>query len=255
MRYQGGKTKQSTYIVPIIEKFLKKNLKLNGECEYVEPFVGGGNIFTKVNWGVKICNDTDSDIINLWKYLANGGEIPSPQDLTLELYNTLREQDKSGKRKHDAWLYALVSRICSYGGKKWGGYAHINPQRGEDHISEAISSLKKQISTETFLSDRVHLSFNNCEYDNLEIKDGSVVYCDPPYEGTLGYNTDFNHEKFWEWCRQLSKRGCVVLISEYKAPSDFRCIWRCKKPDGMGTTKRGKKQKIKIEKLFIYNGK
>jgi hypothetical protein len=52
----------------------------------------------------------------------------------------------------------------------------------------------------------------------------------------------------------LAKRGCTVLISEHKAPEDFMCIWRRKKPDGMGTTKTGNKQKVKIEKLFLYIG-
>lgn len=251
MRYQGGKTKQCSHIVPLIEKFLHKKSKKVKDCVYVEPFIGGGNIFTRVNWPNKVCNDIDSDMIDLWKHLADGGEIPSAESLTPELYNELKEQDKKGKRTNASWLYGLVSHICSYGGKKWGGYARINSRRGENHISEAISSLKKQVNTDTFNSDLCNMDFKSGDYLNLEIADASVVYCDPPYSETLGYNTEFDHKTFWDWCRNLTKRNCTVLVSEYKAPKDFRCIWKGKKPDGMATTKEGKKQKVKIEKLFV----
>lgn len=45
-----------------------------------------------------------------------------------------------------------------------------------------------------------------------------------------------------------------LYISEYDAPDDFECIWQMEKKDGLGTQK-GKKQNIKVEKLFVYNGK
>lgn len=251
MRYQGGKSKQWPHIVPLIERFLKKKSKTVKDCTYVEPFMGGGNIFTRVNWPTKVCNDIDPDMVSLWKHLASGGEIPSADILTQELYDELKYQDKSGDRKKESWLYGLVSHICSYGGKKWGGYAHYNPKRGENHISEAISSLEKQVHTDTFSSDFCNMLFNSGDYLDLKIEDGSVVYCDPPYETTTGYGTDFDHKTFWNWCRDLVKRNCTVLVSEYDAPKDFKCIWRGRKPDGMGTTKKGKKQKVKIEKLFV----
>jgi DNA adenine methylase len=53
----------------------------------------------------------------------------------------------------------------------------------------------------------------------------------------------------------MSKAGHYVYVSEYTAPDDFKCIWEKKKKDGMATTKKGKKQNTKTEKLFVYNGK
>ena len=48
----------------------------------------------------------------------------------------------------------------------------------------------------------------------------------PTRGGVTGYNADkeFNHEEFWEWCREQS-RDNIVLISEQVAPDDFRVIW------------------------------
>ena len=63
-------------------------------------------------------------------------------------------------------------------------------------------------------------------YDEVEIKPGAVIYCDPPYAKTAGYKNagDFDHVKFWSWAREKSKTN-PVFVSEYNAPSDVRCIY------------------------------
>ena len=81
-----------------------------------------------------------------------------------------------------------------------------------------------------------------------------IVYCDPPYAMTKRYISDFNNDAFWEWAREASKKVKKLYISEYDAPSDFKCIWQMDKKDSLGTQK-GKKQNTKVEKLFVYNGK
>ena len=32
---------------------------------------------------------------------------------------------------------------------------------------------------------------------------------------------DFNHSKFWQWCRYMSGKGHEVFVSEYNAPDGF----------------------------------
>lgn len=36
-------------------------------------------------------------------------------------------------------------------------------------------------------------------YEDYAYRDGDVVYCDPPYEGTAEYNVKFDYKKFYEW--------------------------------------------------------
>ena len=56
-------------------------------------------------------------------------------------------------------------------------------------------------------------------YDQVEIQPNSVIYCDPPYQGTAQYITgSFGHANFWTWCRQQRE---LVVVSEYNAPDDF----------------------------------
>ena len=59
------------------------------------------------------------------------------------------------------------------------------------------------------------------DYRDVQLPDGCVVYCDPPYAGTDGYGlhkSAFDHEAFWNWARKCER---LLFISEYSAPVDF----------------------------------
>ena len=61
-------------------------------------------------------------------------------------------------------------------------------------------------------------------YDEIVIPNQAIVYCDPPYQGTTEYKEGgFNHDKFWQWAREIAKTN-KIYISEYKAPDDFVII-------------------------------
>ena len=62
------------------------------------------------------------------------------------------------------------------------------------------------------------------DYRDVPIPPRSVVYCDPPYQGTncKAYSGGaFDHAAFWEWVRS---RPFPVYVSEYHAPEDF-AVW------------------------------
>lgn len=62
------------------------------------------------------------------------------------------------------------------------------------------------------------------DYRNVQIPEGAIVYCDPPYRDKAEYVIDgFNHEEFWDYIRQLSKTH-IVYVSEYQAPPDFKVV-------------------------------
>ena len=80
---------------------------------------------------------------------------------------------------------------------------------------------------------------------------GAVVYADPPYNNTTGYNNEkFNSTEFWQVMRLLADTGHTVYISEQTAPPDFVCVWE--KPFTR-TLDRNKGNQFKVtEKLFTY---
>ena len=65
-----------------------------------------------------------------------------------------------------------------------------------------------------------HLAITQGDYQAVEIKPDSVIYCDPPYRGGAGYLCDFDHERFYEW----AERQTNIFVSEYSMPSEFKCI-------------------------------
>jgi len=91
------------------------------------------------------------------------------------------------------------------------------------------------------------------DYKNIVIPTDAIVYCDIPYKGTSEYKEGgFNHDDFWEWCRQIAKTN-KVYVSEYTAPSDFETVlqWEQKSTLQGGTQKHNNQPK---EKLFAPIG-
>ena len=62
------------------------------------------------------------------------------------------------------------------------------------------------------------------DYEEVEIPEDSVIYCDIPYEDTNVYNKaeGFDYERFYQWCERQTQ---PVFISSYQMPEDrFDCI-------------------------------
>ena len=93
-----------------------------------------------------------------------------------------------------------------------------------------------------------------CEsYENLDFEN-CLIYCDPPYQGTTGYKTGtFDHDKFFEWCREQAKKN-IVFVSEYKAPDDFECVWKGGIKTNFASTRK-KATHNAVEKLFKVSPK
>ena len=89
----------------------------------------------------------------------------------------------------------------------------------------------------------------------LTRQNGKVIWlgqCDPPYQGTTGYKTGaFDHDKFFDWCREQAKKN-IVFVSEYNAPEDFDCVWQGEIKTNFSSTRK-KATHNAVEKLFKVN--
>ena len=91
--------------------------------------------------------------------------------------------------------------------------------------------------------ERLESSFK--DYREVEIKPNSIIYCDPPYKNTDGYNVAFNHEPFYDWCCRQSE---LVVVSEYAMPPDrFTEVYAVKHRSLLSATAN----KEVIERLFV----
>lgn len=97
---------------------------------------------------------------------------------------------------------------------------------------------------------RQRLTLNSHCYQEYEYKQGDVVYCDIPYEGTKKYvGNEFNHKEFYEWARS---RPYEVYFSSYDiGDKDFHVIME--KP--RKSTMQGGTGETYIEKVYAnhYN--
>ena len=102
------------------------------------------------------------------------------------------------------------------------------------------------------LKSHLPITATSKSYEEYEFREGDVVYCDPPYQGTTAadyYTEEFDHDKFWEWIRT---RNYTVYVSEYSAPDDFVSIWSKKKQRNAAGGKSGTKGNEATEHLYIH---
>ena len=228
MIYQGSKNKIAKHILPIILKDRKERQW------YVEPFMGGGNMIDKVD-GLRIGNDLNYHLIEMWRALQNGW-LP-PDEISEAEYKYL----KAAQDIEDPALVAFAGFLVSFGGKWMAGYA-----RDKDNNNYAARGKRALIKQ---LPQMMGVELYDLDYRDLDIPEGSIIYCDPPYRGTTGYKFSFDNDIFWQWCRDKSLDGHRVYISEYNAPPDFRCLLEI---DHFTTLTKTNKDK-RVEKLFIFN--
>lgn len=227
MKYLGSKRRIAKHILPIILK------NRQADQWYVEPFVGSGNVIEHVT-GLRWGNDSHFYLIECLIALRDGW-IP-PKDVSESEYKAIRAEP----HKYDTALVGYVGFNLSFGGKWWGGYRRDRVgKRAYDR--EAYTEVMKQAPK---LKGCV---FSNKQYWDLALVPNSIIYCDPPYANTTSYSDkSFDHKLFWEWCRNMSRLHSV-FISEYTAPSDFRCVWEKNHSYMM---EHSNPQQVRKERLF-----
>jgi len=235
MKYMGSKARFSKEILPII---LKDRTE---EQYYVEPFVGGCNIIDKVK-GRRIASDNNKYLIALWKGLQQGRELI--MEIPKELYDKARNQyNERENHNFDDFTIGWIGFMASYNGRFFdGGYNGNYTKR--NYTKESIDNILKQVP------NIIGVNFYSCDYDKLVIPNESIIYCDIPYKNTKQYSTskNFDHDKFWQWCRDISKDN-TVFVSEYNAPNDFECVWQKE----VNVAIRPNKTLAQVEKLFKFS--
>ena len=106
---------------------------------------------------------------------------------------------------------------------------------------ESLESLERMKRLER-LESLERLRVTSLSYDEIDIPDDAVVYCDTPYhasynilyEGTAGA---FDHCAFYDWCVRVSKTN-PIFISEYSIEDDrFEIVAEKQKMTSMSPVK------------------
>jgi DNA adenine methylase len=236
MKYMGSKNRIAKEILPIILKDRKENQW------YVEPFCGGLGTFDKVS-GPRIANDKNKYLIAMWKGLQENRT--KPMEITKELYSKARTEYNNGTNiEFDDFMIGWIGWMASFNGRFFdGGYSGKTTTR--DYVDEQIRNTIKQVE---LLHGAI---FTDKDYCDLYIPSESIIYCDIPYKNTKQYSTskDFDYNKFYKWCEEMTTKGHTVYVSEYYMPSEFKCVWSKEVTNSMHTTNTSKP----TERLFLYS--
>ena len=234
----GSKNRIVKEILPIILK-----TRINNQ-PFVDLFCGGCSVIQHVD-GIRIANDKNKYLIEMWKGLQENRE--RPKIISKDLYSKARVEYNNGTNiDFDDFLIGWIGWMGSYNGRFFdGGYSgHDVGKTHRNYIDEQIRNTESQINK---LKD---VEFFSSDYKDFEFKKSCLIYCDIPYKETKQYATSkyFKHDDFFEWCRVMSKQGHTIFISEYDAPDDFICIWEKEIKNSMNQIKTY----TATEKLFNY---
>jgi len=154
--------------------------------------------------------DTNPYISIVWSFGNNGKDY---------LYG------KDVERYKEALHYAIVFNDISEF-QKLGvvcpDYTHIDGVIERQRLYQRYFKVARYELSELQSLERLQ-SLQNLErlqssYELVDIPEGSIVYCDIPYNDTnCGSYDGFNHELFYEWARKRND----IFISEFAMPDDF----------------------------------
>ncbi|HHK9305410.1 TPA: Dam family site-specific DNA-(adenine-N6)-methyltransferase [Escherichia coli] len=203
----------------------------------IEPFVGGGSVFTNAGFRHNLLNDINGDLINFYQTLQREGH--SLVTLTYsffknynnaDAYLEVREAFNRGKydQLHHAAAFLYLNRHC------FNGVTRYN-QKGEFNVGygKYKAPYFPHAEMEAFLADDVlkNTSFVSGDFAGVIEAAGEddVIFCDPPYEplpDTEGFTSySGNSFRFDEQKRLVSllveahQRGAKVVITNSGAPN------------------------------------
>lgn len=253
MNYLGGKTILSKYLAPIIQSFINYDTSW-----YVEPFVGGCGMMSKVSFLKRRGYDIDKHVIGFWNdYIYNDWE--PPKRVSRWMYREL----KNNQHRYPDALVALYKYGLSFRGKAWGRYSgkiiHIDrrvypPRRRKRcFLSGFKTSCKKK------REGLYGCFFETRDYRSISRLKNAVIYCDPPYISSKErnkdyYSTSFDHSIFFKWCTGMAKEN-TVLVSDRIVPEglSLEVIFEKDRANNMMGMRVGEKKQRVSEYMYRVN--
>ena len=164
--------------------------------------------------------------------------------------------EKQKESLHNAVVFGLFDEFAKTNLKlsKWpNGFDDIKKRRlyvrqrlKNDLKMNALNHLQNlERSQRLERLQQLNLQLNSKSYEEIEIKNNSVIYCDIPYEGTAGYGNSFDRKKFLDWAHNINH---PVYISEYQVKDNrFELVYKIDKRSMLCATD---KSTVKVEKLY-----
>jgi len=207
MQYLGGKTRLSKAIAEIVNKD-------RGDRIFWDPFCGGLSVSVRLAaHGPGIVSDLNPALIALYQAVRDGWD--PPRVVTEDQWAAAKDLPDSDPLK------AFAGFGCSFGGMWFQSYARSLKYDCSFAGTSRRALLRDIPKLEGCALE--HRSFFDWNPRPLPL----VIYCDPPYAGTRGYDKTgvFPHAQFWARCVAWERAGVPVFVSEFSCPVPHRVLW------------------------------
>ncbi len=238
LKWAGGKTQ----LLPILDKYLPADFKLQHSITYIEPFIGGGAMLFKLlqtypNIQKAVINDINLNLIKTYrtirnnsvelinaitqithKYLSLGSESDR-KDFFLDIRDKFNTQDGTDIEK-SSWMLFL-NRTCFNGLYRENSRGCFNVPFGKYPNPSFIAP--QLISSTSELLQRVTILHGDFTQIREHVAGYTFIYFDPPYrplDATSNFNS-YVREKFDDneqirlrnFAQEMWAKGCHVLLS------------------------------------------
>ena len=255
VKWQGNKSKHLKHIIKYIPDEYNK---------YIEPFIGSGAVFLKLQPNKWIINDLNKDLINIWYTVKD-----SPDDIIKEFKAFGKKFKRMSNDNKKKWCKEITNEIehqsydiqraidyilmsfCSY-----MGFLFVNNKfdfQGLDmniYINNTYSFLNDNyynniLDVSDFLNNSSGKIYNK-DYKKIlsKAKEGDFVFLDPPYIEKHDYRFNYNKDEV------LNEDFIKELYKELKELDKRKVKWLMTQAD----TKEIKKifKEFKIKKFEVY---
>ena len=236
IRWSGNKSKHLRHIIPHIPDEYNT---------YIEPFVGSGALFLKLEPEQWIINDLNKDLINCWKYIKSDPETiidgfkkfgkkfkPLTNENKKKYCRELTSKIDDMKYDINRAITYMLMKYCAYMGDIF-----INNQfyfRGLDqniYIRNKSFFLEKNyinnmLDVSEYLNDTKGTILNK-DYKTVlsKSKSGDFVFMDPPYVEDHDYQFNYNKDEI------LDDSFIIGLLDQVKKLDDRGVKWMMTQSD------------------------
>lgn len=223
LKWAGGKTQLLPDLLPRVpEKYNR----------YIEPFFGGGALFFALQPNNAIIADSNPEIINVYRQVADHTEDVICQlslyENTEECFYRVREQDWQSLEPIEAAARTIyLNKTCFNGLYRVNRHGQFNTPFGRYKNPRICDTENLRAAAESLRGATIICS------DYIDVLDryaesGDFVFLDPPYVPVSTY-ADFkrytkeqfreeDHRRLAEQVEKLRKRGCYVIETNSSAP-------------------------------------
>ena len=274
VKWAGGKRQ-------ILDK-LKEYVPVEFET-YYEPFIGGGALFFELSPKKAVINDSNEELMNVYKVLCNEDKFNKMIRLlnshetnhSEEYYYELRNKDRSKKTFERLADYTRAARTIYLNKACFNGLYRVNSK------NEFNVPFGKKTKVNTYEGSNLNLISYYLTNNKIEIlnedfeksvetaKKGDFIYFDPPYDSDTSTFNSYTEEGFGKEqqirlskvFKDLANRGCYVMLSNHNTSlinelySEFNIhIIEAKRNINSNGKKRGKVEEVIITNYKNYKG-